>query len=82
VRRRVEGAEEVNNIDPAKVVMEIQRRIMNRIAYAESPSAGIGVGSSAMPIYAAMGFDSPQDYCAARDDEYQMLVALLEAGKS
>lgn len=65
------------NIDPAKVMAEIYKVMAERIAWAEQQAVGIGVGSN--PDYG--GFDSPQDFCQARDVGYQLLQRLLKAGR-
>jgi hypothetical protein len=65
------------NIDPAKVMNEIYVVMAERIAWAESQAVG-NIGAGDRPNYG--GFDSPQDFCAAKDSGYQLLQRLLKAG--
>lgn len=58
-------------VDPQKLLDSVRRYMAQRIAYAESPSRSGG------PIYASMGFSTPEAFCAARDESYQLLVQLL-----
>ena len=59
-----------------RVVAVIEKRMKQRIAYANSPQAGFN--SEHLKRYQFSGFISPEAQCLAQDDDYKLMTSILE----